>query len=180
MVARPWSSSRLSCGERLLLRCDRTPGILSLRNRERIPHLELGGGNGAPLALRDEDITLYGDGLQTRSFQYCDDLIEAMRRFMELPRETVDEFCAKSSLGAPVVNTGNPGEYTIRELAEEVLRQLPDSKSKLAFAPLPSDDPKRRRPDITLAKELLGWEPKVALREGLARTIEYFRSAGKI
>lgn len=131
-------------------------------------------------ALRDEDITLYGDGLQTRSFQYCDDLIETMRRFMELPRETVDEFCAKNSLGAPVVNTGNPGEYTIRELAEEVLRQLPDSKSKLAFAPLPSDDPKRRRPDITLAKELLGWEPKVALREGLARTIEYFRSAGKI
>lgn len=131
-------------------------------------------------ALRDEDITLYGDGLQTRSFQYCDDLIEAMRRFMELPRETVDEFCAKSSLGAPVVNTGNPGEYTIRELAEEVLRQLPDSKSRLAFAPLPSDDPKRRRPDITLAKELLGWEPKVALREGLARTIEYFRSVGKI
>ena len=131
-------------------------------------------------ALHDEDITLYGDGSQTRSFQYCDDLIEAMRRFMELPRDTVDAFCEKHRLGAPVVNTGNPGEYTIRELAEEVLRQLPESKSSLAFAPLPSDDPKRRKPDITLAKELLGWEPKVALGDGLARTIEYFRSADKL
>jgi UDP-glucuronate decarboxylase len=131
-------------------------------------------------ALHDEDITLYGDGTQTRSFQYCDDLIEAMRRFMELPRDTVDAFCEKHRLGAPVVNTGNPGEYTIRELAEEVLRQLPESKSSLAFAPLPSDDPKRRKPDITLAKELLGWEPKVALGDGLARTIEYFRSADKL
>jgi UDP-glucuronate decarboxylase len=131
-------------------------------------------------ALHDEDITLYGDGMQTRSFQYCDDLIEAMRRFMELPKATVDGFCEKHRLGAPVVNTGNPGEYTIKELAEEVLRQLPQSKSKLAFAPLPSDDPKRRKPDITLAKELLGWEPKVPLCEGLARTIEYFRDADKI
>jgi len=126
-------------------------------------------------ALNDEDITLFGDGLQTRSFQYCDDLIEAMRRYMELPRETIAAFCEKHGLGAPVINTGNPGEYTIKELAEETLRQLPDSKSKLVYRPLPSDDPKRRKPDITLAKELLGWEPKVALKEGLARTIEYFR-----
>ena len=71
-------------------------------------------------------------------------------------------------------------ESELRELAEEVLRQLPESKSSLAFAPLPSDDPKRRKPDITLAKELLGWEPKVALGDGLARTIEYFRSADKL
>ena len=127
-------------------------------------------------ALHNEDITLFGDGLQTRSFQYCDDLIEAMRRYMEVPRETVDAFCKKHGLGTPVINTGNPGEYTIKELAEETLRQLPESKSKLVYRPLPSDDPKRRKPDITLAKELLGWEPKVPLSEGLAKTIEYFRS----
>lgn len=126
-------------------------------------------------ALNDEDITLFGDGLQTRSFQYCDDLIEAMRRYMELPRATIDAFCEKHGLGAPVINTGNPGEYTIKELAEETLRQLPESKSKLVYRPLPSDDPKRRKPDITLAKELLGWEPKIPLKEGLAKTIEYFR-----
>lgn len=126
-------------------------------------------------ALNDEDITLFGDGLQTRSFQYCDDLIEAMRRYMELPRETIDSFCEKHGLGAPVINTGNPGEYTIKELAEETLRQLPESKSKLVYRPLPSDDPKRRKPDITLAKELLNWEPKIPLKEGLAKTIEYFR-----
>ena len=126
-------------------------------------------------ALNNEDITLFGDGLQTRSFQYCDDLIEAMRRYMELPRETIDAFCVKHKLGTPVINTGNPGEYTIKQLAEETLRQLPDSKSQLVYRPIPSDDPKRRKPDITLAKELLGWEPKVPLREGLAKTIAYFR-----
>ena len=126
-------------------------------------------------ALHDEDITLFGDGLQTRSFQYCDDLIEAMRLYMELPREMVDAFCEKHGLGTPVINTGNPGEYTIKELAEETLRQLPESKSKLVYRPLPSDDPKRRKPDITLAKELLGWEPKVLLTEGLAKTIAYFK-----
>lgn len=126
-------------------------------------------------ALNNEDITLFGDGLQTRSFQYCEDLVEAMRRYMDLPRGTVDAFCLKHALGAPVVNTGNPGEYTIRELAEETLRQIPDSTSRIVFRPLPADDPKRRKPDISLAKELLGWEPKVPLAEGLARTIEYFR-----
>jgi UDP-glucuronate decarboxylase len=126
-------------------------------------------------ALNNEDITLFGDGLQTRSFQYCEDLVEAMRRYMDLPRGTVDAFCLKHALGAPVVNTGNPGEYTIRELAEETLRQIPDSRSRIVFRPLPADDPKRRKPDISLAKELLGWEPKVPLAEGLARTIEYFR-----
>ena len=127
-------------------------------------------------ALNNEDITIFGDGLQTRSFQYCDDLIEAFRRYMELPVERIREFFKEKGLGAPAINTGNPGEYTIRELAEETLRQIPESKSKLIEKPLPSDDPKRRKPDITLAKELLGWEPEVPLQEGLAKTIAYFRS----
>ena len=127
-------------------------------------------------ALGDEDITLFGDGLQTRSFQYCDDLIEAMRRYMELPQRAIDEFFTRHGLGAPVINTGNPGEYTIKELAEETLRQIPDSRSQIVYRPIPADDPKRRKPDITLAKELLGWEPKVPLQEGLSRTIAYFRA----
>jgi len=126
-------------------------------------------------ALQNEDITLFGDGLQTRSFQYCDDLVEAIRRYMELPRTAIDAFCEKHKLGAPVINTGNPGEYTIKQLADETLRQIHESKSKLVYRPIPSDDPKRRKPDIALAKELLGWEPKVPLPEGLAKTIEYFR-----
>jgi UDP-glucuronate decarboxylase len=95
---------------------------------------------------------------------------------MELPVERIREFFKEKGLGAPAINTGNPGEYTIRELAEETLRQIPESKSKLIEKPLPSDDPKRRKPDITLAKELLGWEPKIPLQEGLAKTIAYFRS----
>ena len=131
-------------------------------------------------ALNNEDITLFGDGLQTRSFQYCDDLIEAMRRYMELPRATIDAFCEEHKLGAPVINTGNPGEYTIKQLAEETLRQLPESKSQLVYRPIPSDDPKRRKPDITLAKELLGWEPRVPLQEGLSKTIEYFKGFSKV
>ena len=128
-------------------------------------------------ALRDEDITIFGDGSQTRSFQYCDDLIEAFRRYMELPKATIRDFFGKPGKPAiPVINTGNPGEYTIKQLAEEVLRQMPESKSKLIYKPLPSDDPKKRKPDITLAKALLnGWEPKIPLKEGLSKTIEYFR-----
>ena len=126
-------------------------------------------------ALANQDITLFGDGLQTRSFQYCDDLIEAFRKYMELDRATIDTFMASHGLGTAVINTGNPGEYTIKQLAEETLRQLPESTSKLVYAPLPKDDPKRRKPDITLAKALLGWEPKVPLQEGLAKTIAYFR-----
>lgn len=126
-------------------------------------------------ALRNEDITIYGDGSQTRSFQYCDDLIEAFRRYMELPTERIRKFFSDKGLGAPVINTGNPGEYTIRELAEETLRQIPESRSRLAWKPIPSDDPKRRKPDIALARELLGWKPKVTLSVGLAKTIAYFR-----
>ena len=127
-------------------------------------------------ALQSQDITIFGDGSQTRSFQYCDDLIEAFRRYMELPVEKIRAFFAAKGLGAPVLNTGNPGEYTIRELAEETLRQIPESTSKLVARPLPADDPKRRKPDITLAKELLGWEPKVPLRDGLAKTIASLRA----
>ena len=132
-------------------------------------------------ALANRDITLFGDGSQTRSFQYCDDLVEAFRRYMDLsPAKIAAFFGGKKVKGrvtpaVPVINTGNPGEYTIRELAEETLRQLPGSKSKIVYRPLPSDDPKRRKPDITLAKALLGWEPKVPLKEGLAKTIEYFK-----
>ena len=141
-------------------------------------------------ALRNEDITIFGDGSQTRSFQYCDDLIEAFRRYMELPKSKVRDFFGGKKVeveglglqrmvyspSVPVINTGNPGEYTIKQLAEEVLRQLPETKSKLIYKPLPSDDPKKRKPDITLAKAVLnGWEPKIPLKEGLAKTIEYFR-----
>lgn len=126
-------------------------------------------------ALEDKDITIYGDGSQTRSFQYCNDLINAFRAYMDLPKGRVREFAAAHKLGAPVINTGNPGEYTIRQLAEKTLAMLPESKSKLVFRPLPGDDPKQRRPDIGLAKELLNWEPKIQLDEGLKLTIEYFR-----
>ena len=132
-------------------------------------------------ALANRDITLFGDGRQTRSFQYCDDFVDAFRRYTELsPKKIAAFFGGKKVKGrvtppVPVINTGNPGEYTIRELAEETLRQLPESKSKIVFKPLPEDDPKRRKPDITLAKALLGWEPKVPLKVGLAKTIEYFR-----
>jgi len=141
-------------------------------------------------ALRGEDLTVYGTGKQTRSFQYCDDLIDAFRAYMELPKERMREFFNGEEAKVrgeggertvrrppvPVLNTGNPGEFTMLELAEEVLKQIPGTGSKLVFRPLPGDDPKQRKPDITLAKELLGWEPKVPLAEGLAKTIAYFRT----
>jgi UDP-glucuronate decarboxylase len=116
-------------------------------------------------ALTDQDITIYGDGSQTRSFQYVDDLVEGMVRLMENDK----------GLSGPF-NMGNPGEFTIKELAEKILQMIPESKSKLVFKPLPSDDPTQRKPDISLAKEKLGWEPKIPLEEGLLKTIEYFRS----
>ena len=115
-------------------------------------------------ALRGEDITIYGDGQQTRSFQYVTDLIEGMLRMMATPDAVVGP-----------VNIGNPGEFTMLELAEKVLLKV-GGKSKLVFRPLPSDDPKMRRPDITKAKELLGWEPKVSLDDGLDEIIAYFRA----
>ena len=129
--------------------------------------------------LRGEDITVYGDGSQTRSFQYCDDLIEAFRRYMEMSKAKIREFFVSPRPCVPVINVGNPGEYTIKELAEKVIDlcstfNLQPSTSKIVYRPLPSDDPKQRRPDITLAKELLGWSPKIPLVEGLKKTIEYF------
>ena len=127
-------------------------------------------------ALNGKNITIFGDGSQTRSFQYCDDLINAFRAYMALPKAKVRAFFKKHKLGAPVINTGNPGEYTIKELAEKTLKMLPDSKSKLVYKPLPGDDPKKRKPDVTLVKALLGWEPKIPLDEGLAKTIAYFKT----
>lgn len=126
-------------------------------------------------ALRGNDLTIYGDGSQTRSFQYCTDLVEAMRRYMALEKPALDGFFASHGLGACVLNIGNPAEYTVKELAKKVLKMLPSSSSRLVARPLPGDDPRKRRPDITLARELLGWEPCVQLDEGLAKTIEYFR-----
>lgn len=113
-------------------------------------------------ALRGEDITIYGDGTQTRSFQYVDDLIEAMIRMMA----TGDDFIGP-------VNTGNPGEFTMLELAQKII-ELTNSKSRIVYRPLPGDDPRQRKPDITLAKEKLDWEPGIRLEEGLRRTIAYF------
>lgn len=121
-------------------------------------------------ALNDEDITLYGDGEQTRSFCFVDDLIEGFLRFMDLPAG------ADCSPGFPgPINLGNPCEFTIRQLAELVI-ELTGSKSNLVFRPLPADDPKQRQPDITLAKKLLNWEPSVPLEAGLKKTIAYFES----
>jgi UDP-glucuronate decarboxylase len=114
-------------------------------------------------ALRGEEITIYGEGTQTRSFCFVDDLIEAILLTMKTP----DEFTGP-------INIGNPVEFTIIELAELVLK-LTRSKSKLIFKPLPSDDPRQRQPDISLAKEMLGWSPITELEQGLERTIRYFR-----
>ncbi len=119
-------------------------------------------------AIRGEDITIYGDGSQTRSFCYVDDLLEAMTRAMN----TSHEFTGP-------VNIGNPSEFSMLQLANLVI-ELTKSKSKIVFRPLPSDDPKQRRPDISLAKRVLdGWEPKIQLKEGLMKTIEYFQNFSK-
>ena len=115
-------------------------------------------------ALLGNDLTVYGDGSQTRSFCFVDDLVEGFLRFMELEK------------GVGPRNLGNPGEFTMLQLAEIVLKKV-GGKSKITHMPLPSDDPKQRRPDITLAKETLGWEPKVPLEQGLEKTIAYFKGA---
>jgi UDP-glucuronate decarboxylase len=116
-------------------------------------------------ALDNEDVSIYGDGSQSRSFCYVDDLVDGIIRMMNAP----DDFPGP-------VNLGNPTEFTIRELAETVI-ELTGANSKVVSArPLPEDDPKQRQPDITLAREKLGWEPRVPLREGLAKTIDWFRS----
>jgi UDP-glucuronate decarboxylase len=115
-------------------------------------------------SLKNEPVTIFGDGSQTRSFCYVDDLIEAMVRLMDTP----DEFTGP-------VNCGNPGEFTMLELAKKTI-ELAGSKSEIVFRPLPSDDPKQRQPDISLARKILKWGPKVQLAEGLGRTIEYFKT----
>jgi len=117
-------------------------------------------------ALRNEDLTIYGDGSQSRSFQYIDDLVEGMVRMMNNERGFVGP-----------VNLGNPVEFTIRQLADKVLEMIPESSSTICFKPLPGDDPRQRCPDIALAKRELGWEPKTQLTVGLAKTIAYFRQA---
>ncbi len=113
-------------------------------------------------ALRNEPITIFGDGTQTRSFQYIDDLIRGILLMMN----TADDFIGP-------VNLGNPQEYRIIDLARKIV-ELTGSRSKFKFLPLPQDDPKKRKPDITLAREKLGWSPRVSLEQGLAKTIEYF------
>jgi UDP-glucuronate decarboxylase len=114
-------------------------------------------------ALRGEDITVYGDGSQTRSFCFVDDMMEGLIRMMATPAEFLGP-----------VNIGNPDEFRIADLAEMTIR-MTNSPSKIVFRPLPQDDPLQRKPDITLAGEMLGWKPAVPLEEGLRRTIEYFK-----
>lgn len=115
-------------------------------------------------ALQGNDITIYGDGTQTRSFQYVDDLLEGMIRMMKSPEDFTGP-----------VNLGNPGEFTMLELAEKII-QLTNTRSKIVFQPLPQDDPMQRKPDISLAKKVLDWEPKINLEQGLIKTIDYFKS----
>ena len=115
-------------------------------------------------ALYDQNLTIYGDGNQTRSFQYVDDLIEGMIKVMNTDK----------SFHGPV-NLGNPNEFTVKQLANLVVFLIKDTKSRVVFEDLPQDDPVKRKPDITLAKTTLNWEPKVQLREGLLKTIEYFK-----
>lgn len=115
-------------------------------------------------ALTNKDITIFGDGSQTRSFQYIDDLVNGMILMMD-----------NNDFVGPV-NLGNPDEFSIKELAEKVLSLIPESKSKIIYKELPADDPKQRQPDISLAKEKLGWQPNILLEEGLIKTIEYFQN----
>jgi UDP-glucuronate decarboxylase len=136
------------------------------------PHMHPNDGrvvsNFIVQALRGEDITIYGDGSQTRSFCYVDCLIEGFVRFMASSKDVTGP-----------INMGNPVEFTIMELAETTLKMI-GGKSKLVLKPLPQDDPKQRRPDITLAKQQLNWEPKVSLNAGLVKTIDYFRNCLKL
>jgi UDP-glucuronate decarboxylase len=115
-------------------------------------------------ALKDSDITIYGDGSQTRSFCCVTDLVAGLEAMMRTP----------DGVTGPV-NLGNPGEFTVRELAETIIR-ITGSKSKIVYKPLPQDDPARRKPDVSLARELLGWTPSVSLEDGLRQTIDYFRN----
>lgn len=127
-------------------------------------------------ALHNQDITIYGDGTQTRSFQYVDDLINAIEIIMNYDKT---KLCLKLkeygwNNDIPVFNVGNPDEFTIKELAEKVVKMIPGCTSKITYEDLPKDDPKRRRPDISMAKTILDWKPEIKLDHGLKRTIEYF------
>src|SRR5258708_35098539 len=128
--------------------------------------MRLNDGRAVPAfmsqSLRNEDVTIFGDGSQTRSFTYITDLVDGIITLM-LSKEN------------DPVNIGNPVEMTIKQIAETIIR-MTGSTSQIAYKPLPTDDPKQRRPDITRARTLLGWEPKVQLEEGLVKTIEYFRT----
>lgn len=115
-------------------------------------------------AIKNEPVTIYGSGSQTRSFCYVDDLVEGIVDFMN-----------QSDLSGEIINLGNPEEHSILEIAEQIIK-LTNSKSKIVFKPLPIDDPTRRKPDVTKAKKLLGWEPKIPLKDGLLKTIGYFQS----
>jgi dTDP-glucose 4,6-dehydratase len=130
------------------------------------PRMRVNDGRAVPAfasqALRNEDVTIFGDGSQTRSFTYITDLVDGIIKLM------------LSSQNDPV-NIGNPAEMTIKQIAETIIR-MTGSKSKIVYRPLPTDDPKQRRPDITRARTLLNWEPKVALEQGLVTTIDYFRT----
>ena len=133
------------------------------------PRMRLNDGRALPAfigqALRGEDLTVFGDGSQTRSFCYVDDLVEGIYRLL------------MSDYAFPV-NIGNPDEISLKDFAEEIIK-LTGTKQRIVYKPLPTDDPKQRRPDITRAKQLLGWEPKVSRSEGLKITYEYFRSLPK-
>ena len=130
------------------------------------PRMRLNDGRAVPAfmsqVLRNQDVTVFGDGSQTRSFTYITDLVDGIIKLM------------LSSENDPV-NIGNPVEMTIKQIAETIIK-MTGSTSKIVYRPLPTDDPKQRRPDITRARTLLGWEPKVQLEEGLIKTIEYFRT----
>lgn len=119
-------------------------------------------------ALNNQDITIYGDGSQTRSFQFVDDLVGGMIEMMNNETDFVGP-----------VNIGNPGEFTIKELAENILKLIPESTSKIVYEPAVADDPKQRKPDISLAKEKLNWEPIIKLEDGLKETIKYFKAHSK-
>lgn len=127
-------------------------------------------------ALKNENITIYGDGEQSRSFQYVDDLINILIAYMDEDLKVLqDKLVNLGWNNVPVLNTGNPNEFTIKELARKVLKLIPVSQSKVIYEDLPHDDPKQRQPDIRMAKACFGWEPKIQLEEGLVKTIEYFK-----
>lgn len=131
-------------------------------------------------ALNDENITVFGDGTQTRSFQYVDNLVDILIKFMEEDKDELKKKFLKNGWnGVPILNTGNPNEFTILDLAKKILKLIPESKSEIVFKSLPFDDPQQRKPDITMAKSIFDWEPEIQLEEGLLKTIDYFRHISK-